>query len=59
MQDVDWIFMYCSNQQTEGRFEETKMFEMYVDDINCTVGGYTDEYLKFENSFHNNLQFTL
>ena len=58
MQDVVWIFNYCSNQQTVGRYEEMKLFENYVDDIICTVRGDPDEYLKFANSLHNNLQFT-
>ena len=36
-----------------------KLFKRYVDDIICTVRGDPDEYLKFANSLHNNLQFTL
>ena len=59
MQDVVWICTYCSNQQTVGHDKEMKLFEMYVDDIICTVRGDPDEYLKFANSLHNNLQFTL
>ena len=50
---------YCSNQQTVGRYDEMKLFQRYVDDIICTVCGDPDEYLKFANSLHNNLQFTL
>ena len=48
MQDVVWICTFCSNQQTEGRFEQMKMIKRYV-----------DMYLKFANSLHNNLQFSL
>ena len=40
------------------RYQEMKLFKRYVDDI-CTVRGDPDEYLKFLNSLHNNLQFTL
>ena len=36
-----------------------KLFKRYVDNIICTVRGEPDEYLKFANSLHNNLQFTL
>ena len=36
-----------------------KLFKRYVDDIICTVRGDRDEYLKFANSLHNNLQLTL
>ena len=59
MQDVVWICTYCNNQQIVGRHEEMKLFKRYVDDIICTVRGDPDEYLKFANSLHNNLQFTL
>ena len=59
MQDVVWICTYCSNQQTMGRYEEMKLFKRYVDDIIRTVRGDPDEFLKFANSLHNNLQFTL
>ena len=59
MQDVNWICTYCNNPQILGRYEEMKLFKMYVDDIICTVRGDPDEYLKFTNSLHNNLQFTL
>ena len=59
MQEVVWICAYCSNQQTVGRYEEMKLFKRYVDDIICTVLGDPDEFLKFANSLHNNLQFTL
>ena len=59
MQDVVWICTYCSNQQTVGHYNEMKLFKRYVDDIICTVRGDPDEYLKFANSLHNNLQFTL
>ena len=59
MQDVVWICTYCSNQQTVRHDKEMKLFKMYVDDIICTVRGDPDEYLKFANSLHNNLQFSL
>ena len=59
MQDVVRICTYCSNQQTVGHDKEMKLFKRYVDDIICTVRGDPDEYLKFANSLHNNLQFTL
>ena len=59
MQDVVWICTDCNNQQIVGRFEEMKLFKSYVDDIICTVRGDPDVYLKFANSLHNNLQFTL
>ena len=59
MQDVVWTFTYCNNQQIVGRYEEMKLFKRYVDDIICTVRGDPDENLKFANSLHNNLQFTL
>ena len=59
MQDVVWICTYCSNQQTVGRYEELKLFKRYVDDIIRTVRGDPNEFLKFANSSHNNLQFTL
>ena len=36
-----------------------KLLKSYVDDIMCTVRGDPDEYLKFANSIHKNLQFTL
>ena len=39
--------------------KEMKLFKRYVDDIICTVHGDPDEYLKFANSLHNNLQITL
>ena len=42
-----------------GPYEEMKLFKTYVDDIICTVRGDPEEYLKFENSLQNNLQFTL
>ena len=58
MQDVVCICTYCSNHQTVGRYEEMKLFKRYVDII-CTVRGDPDEYSKFANSLHNNLQFTL
>ena len=54
MQDVVWIFIYCSNQQKVGHDKEMKLFNKYVDDIICTVRGDPDEYLKFANSLHNN-----
>ena len=57
MQDVVWICTYCSNQQTEGRFD-INLFKRYVDDIICTVRGDPDEHLKFANLSHN-LQFIL
>ena len=50
MQDVIWICNYCTNQQTVGRYEETKLFERHVDDIICTVRGDPDKYLKIINS---------
>ena len=59
MQDVVWICTFCNNQQIVGRYEEMKMFKRYVDDIICTVRDDPDEYLKFANFLHNNLQFTL
>ena len=59
MQDVVWICTYCSNQQTVGHVKAMRLFKRYVDDIICTVRGYPDVYLKFENSVHNNLHFTL
>ena len=60
MQDVVWICTYCSNnQQTVGRYEEINLFKRYVNNIICTVRGDPGENLKFENSLHNNLQFTL
>ena len=59
MQDVVCICTYCSNQQTVGCNEELKLFKMYVDHIICTVRGDPDEFLKFANSLHNNLQLTL
>ena len=61
MQDVVWICTYCNNQQIMGRYEEMKLFKRYVDvdDIICTVRGDPSEYLKFANSLHNNMQFTL
>ena len=58
MQDVVWIFTYCNDQQTVGRYEEMKLFKRYVADIICTVRGDPDEFLKFANSLHNKLQFT-
>ena len=58
MQDVVWICTYCNNQLIVGR-NEMKLFKRYVDDFICTVRGDPDEYLKFANSLHNNLQFTL
>ena len=42
-----------------GHDNEMKLFKMYVGDIILTVRGDPDEYLKFANSLHNNLQFTL
>ena len=42
-----------------GRYEEMKLMKEYVDHITCTVHADPDEFLKFANSFHNNLQFTL
>ena len=36
-----------------------ELFKKYVDDIICMVRGDPDEYLKFANSLHNKLQFTL
>ena len=36
-----------------------KLFKRYVDEINCTLRGDPDEYLKFANSLHKNLQLTL
>ena len=58
-QDVVLICTYCNNQQIVGPNEEMKLFKRYVDDIICTVRGDPDEYLKFANSLHNNLQFNL
>ena len=48
-----------SFNRTVGHDKEMKLFKRYVDDIICTVRGDPDEYLKFANSLHNNLQFTL
>ena len=59
MQDVVWICIYCSNQQTVGHDKEMKLFKRYVDDIICTVRGDPDKYLKIANSLQNKLQFTL
>ena len=59
MQDVVWICTYGSNQQSVEKYVEMKLSKRYVDDIICTVRGDPDEYLKFANSLHNNLQFTL
>ena len=59
MQDVVWISTNCSNQRTEGRFEEKKLFKMYVDDVICPVRGDPDEYLEFAIPLNKNLQFTL
>ena len=59
MQDVVWICTYCNKQQIVGRHEEMKLFKIYMDGIICTVRGDPDEFLKFANSLHNNLQFTL
>ena len=42
-----------------GWYEEMKLFKRCVDDIICTVRGDPDEYLKFANSLHNNLQLIL
>ena len=42
-----------------GPYEEMELFKRYVDDIICTVRGDPHKLLKFEKSFHNNLQFTL
>ena len=58
MQDKVWICTYCRNQHT-GRFQEIKLFKMHVDGTICTVRYDPEEYLKFANSLHNNLQFTL
>ena len=58
MQDKVWIFTYCRNQYT-GRFQEIKLFKMREDGTICTVRYDPEEYLKFANSLHNNLQFTL
>ena len=57
MQNVVWICTYC--QQMVGQYEEMKLFKKYVDDIICTVRRDPDEYLKFANSLHNNLHFTI
>ena len=43
MQNVVWICMYCSNQQTEKQFEGTNFLKNHVDDIICTVRGDTDK----------------
>ena len=59
MQKIVWIYIYCSNQQTVGQYEERKLFKRYVDDIICTVRGDPDEYFNFANSLHNNPQITL
>ena len=59
MHDFVWICTYCSNQQTVGHDNEMKLLKKYADDIICTVRGDPDDYLKFANSLHNNLQFTL
>ena len=59
MQDVVWICTYCNNQQIVGSYEEMKLFKKYVDDIIRTVRGDPDEYLKFANFLHNNLQLIL
>ena len=48
MHDVVWIFAYCSNQQTVGRYEEMKLFKRYVNDLIYTVLRDPDEYLKFK-----------
>ena len=58
MQDVVWICIYCSNQQTVGHDKEMKLFKKFLDDIICTVRGDSDKYLKFANSLQNKLQFT-
>ena len=42
-----------------GHYEEMKLFKRYVVDIICTVRVDPDKYLKFANSLHSNLQFTL
>ena len=54
-----YVLQYCSYQQTEGRFEEMKLFKMYLDDTVCTVRGDKDEFSKFAISLHKNMQFTL
>ena len=59
MKDVVSICMYCSNQQTEGLFEERNLFKSYVNVISCFVRGDPDEHLNFANSLHENLQCTL
>ena len=58
MHDVVWICTYCNKQQIVGR-NEMKLFKRYVDDFICTVRGDPDDFLKFANSLHNSLQFTL
>ena len=59
MQDVVWICLYCSNQQTEGRFEGMQFFKRYVEELICTVRGDRDECLKITISLHKNLQSIL
>ena len=58
MQEIVWICSYCAE---EGRKEDTlelKLFEMYVDDIVCTVKGKPLDFLEYANTLHKNLQIT-
>ena len=53
MQVVVWICTYCSNQQTEGRFELKLFKKIDIDNI-CPGCGQPEEYFKFADSLHNN-----
>ena len=43
-------FKYQSTDR--GRFEETKLFKKYVDNVICTVRVDPNEHLKLTNSLH-------
>ena len=59
MRKIVWICSYCAEKGRKVDTLELKLFEMYVDDIVCTVKGSHLDYLEYANSLHKNLQFTL
>ena len=53
--DVVWKCFDCENSPTDNQTRKGKPFEIYVDDIFCTVKDDTNNLLQLGNNLHENL----